>query len=189
MKKIFCVLLVFLLCFSLSSCNTDEKTDADPYTDKLRQTASDIVRCFDDKNIEELSKLISQSSHDKYYIETQIKEAFEFYSGKSVKFTAMNFQREGLMMDFEDVQRYYDPMINVETDTGKKYRIYFQYYFADKDIPDNIGVTFIKLFESVTDQQDELQAYIGGDISANYEYTGGVPFTRKPEYTNAIKNQ
>ena len=189
MKKALYILLVFMLCFLLSSCNTEEKTESDPYINKLRQTAADIVQCFDDNNIDELSEMISQSSHDKYYIETQIKEAFEFYNGKSVEFTAMNFQREGLMMDFEDVQRYYDPMITIETDAGRKYRIYFQYYFVDKDVPDNMGITFIKLFEVIPKQQDELHAYIGGDISANYEYTGGVPFTRKPEYTNAVKKQ
>lgn len=187
MKKIsnIFVILLFLFIF-VSGCSRNE-SESETYTDSLKRISAEIVRCFDENDLESLSTMISQSSHDQYYIETQIKEAFEFYEGKSKKAVPMGFQREGLMNDFVDVTRYYNPVIHITTNLGDEYNLYFEYYFIDTDHPENIGLTYIKFMKRMEDKQEHPVAYIGGDIEALYSITE-MPFTRNPEYTNAVKN-
>ncbi|MDO5151493.1 MAG: DUF5104 domain-containing protein [Oscillospiraceae bacterium] len=182
-KKMILLFAMILIIFS--GCKSNE-SKSETYTDSLKRISIEIVRCFDEKDIEGLCNLMSQSSKDKYYIDTQIKEAFEFYEGKSTKAVPTGFQREGLMNDFVDVTRYYDPAIHVISDTGKEYRICFRYYYVDTDNPDNVGLTFIKLMEFNTGDLNYMLAYIGGDIENIYRDME-MPFTRNPEYTNAVK--
>lgn len=188
-KKCKLIIVICILVFSISGCSRNE-SEPETYTDLLKQISTEIVRCFDEKDVDGIYNLMSQSSKDQYYIETQIQEAFEFYEGQSKKAVTTGFQREGLMKDFVDETRFYNPVISITTNLGEHYSFYYEYYFIDTDHPENVGLKFIKFLkkiEDIEDIQEHPVAFIGGNIEGLYRYTE-MPFTRNPEYTNAVKN-
>lgn len=181
--KIMSFLLSILLFTSCSSQPSEPTGDQKTVND----IAVQIIRCFDEKDLSGLSALMSKSAHDSYYIETQIKEAFEFYEGKSEKYIVTGWQWEGGIKDHKFTDKYFDPTINhIVTTQGKEYRISFTYYELENEHPEYIGITHIGLTE-INKEDSIVLAWIGSDISRLYENGREMPFTRNPEYTNAVK--
>lgn len=170
--------------FEMDSALKAEQSSETSDKKEIEELASEIIRCFDENDVLGLSKLFSDSAHEKYNIDTQIREAFDFYSGISEKYITCDFENSGKIRNGEFIDKHFRPSIDgIKTTMDNEYRIQFEYYEVNNEYPDEIGITYLFLTDKKT---DIILSYIGYDIEKIYD--GELPFTRNAEYTNAVKD-
>jgi len=131
MKKALSVLAAVVLL--LSACGEDEgsaETAQKSNLDIARDVAQDIMDCFIDKDEEKLYSLFSTKSKKYYKLEEQIEAAFDFIDGEIISYE-LPTDTGGGGYEIENGKTIADnmtPWIYIETDSGKMYRIVFQYF-------------------------------------------------------------
>lgn len=127
-----------------------------------RQYADDILYCFDNNDISKLKALFCKSIADSHDLDAEIQEAFKFFDGEIVS------QGKSIGMSEGEVeirngkilkQTVYPSLLNITTDNGFEYSIYFCAYLVYENHYENIGITYINVVNS-----ENEKISIGADV-------------------------
>lgn len=157
MKKLICILITIVLCLTLSGCSSGPSP---------RQVGKDILYCFDNDDAEGLKALFCEATLSRTVnIDAEIENAFELYEGKSIDVGSINAASTKSIRDGKTVKETASPCVPVyETDTGKEYVLSATMNIVNKNNPDFVGVSEIRL--QVRNDEDELEliATIGNSL-------------------------
>lgn len=161
MKKIFAVIisLIFIL-LNFSGCRIMEKayTKLEDETQYIKKQTTEIIRCFNQKDVEGLKKLFCSNSQEYYDLNAEIQAAFEFYEGTSESYILYNSSGGG-MENGEWYDKHFSPEIKkIKTDANKQYTIGYSTYSIYKDDIGRVGIGVLALY----DENDNVLAVIGG---------------------------
>ena len=157
MKKKFLIMLLIFI-FSLTGCMfVKDNTKSESYDKSV-----EILRCFDEKDVEGLKKLFCQHTKKDTDIDSQIDEAFDFYKGKSLSFKfAYNGGVAGSWRDGKAVDEHIEPEIqDISTELGNTYRIYYHEYLTYEKDEKCVGVTHMIIFDENTDEMIQIGEYV-----------------------------
>lgn len=157
MEKIIlsCFLAVFTVVFT--GCGSYKRMNAD--AKYINEMSDEIVRCFDERDIEALKSMFCSGSQKYYDLDNEILNALDIYDSKSTSYIVSEKTSTGLRSDGKWVDQHYIPLIkNIETDSGKEFNIGFCVYKIYEDNSDKVGIGVISLENS---EFEELAA-IGG---------------------------
>ena len=145
MKKVICIILITIICLNFSSCNFSDNKDND--TKLINDQAKEIVRCFDEKDIDGLKSLFCQNTQDNYNLDEEIQDAFDLYEGKSESFN-VNLQGgwAGGKDNGEWTDKHFTPQIeNIKTDKKETYSIGYLVYYVYSSDPGRVGICALGL--------------------------------------------
>ena len=135
MKKIIlsCFLAVFTVVFT--GCGSYKRMNAD--AKYINEMSDEIVRCFDERDIEALKSMFCSGSQKYYDLDNEILNALDIYDSKSTSYIVSEKTSTGLRSDGKWVDQHYIPLIkNIETDSGKEFNIGFCVYKIYEDNSD-----------------------------------------------------
>lgn len=160
MKKLIIIALVLsVTVFSLLSILKDKffLKEYDPHDFKPRQekiyteaTAMKILECFDNRDVDSLITMFSESVRSSYDLHSQIKKAFDIYGEKSV--TNDGFEDYGYSNSSSRDGIYVQKSIrghikNIKTSNNDVLTISFIKCVLDDDNPNNLGLKDIYLID------------------------------------------
>lgn len=147
MKKAFYIFIIICCCLLLSSCASVKSS---------RDLGENVLECFDNDDITGLKELFCSASVARNDdIEEQIKDAFEFYEGKSVTHGSITAPEERSIRNGKVVKINSNPFIlDIETDEEKKYDIKIYAYTINDEHPDFVGISKINVY--TRDDNDDL---------------------------------
>jgi len=131
-KKTLSVLAAVVIL--LSGCGEDDgsvETAKKSNLDIAREVAQDIMDCFIDNDQETLYSIFSQYTKETYPINEQIQEAFCFIDGEIISYDLPTDTGGGgeSVENGRITSQNMTPWIEyIKTDSGKMYRITFQYF-------------------------------------------------------------
>ncbi len=151
-KKVLAILFMIALSF-FTACNLDDFAgdwEYDPHTssydlDYCKTIIDEVIRCFDEEDVDALEDMFSEYKKNKYNLERQIKKAMEVYNGKSVSCDEYSFSITGANVYYG----YYSSKCgeaeysNVVMDSGEEYCIIVGIYLVEDDDPSKVGLTHI----------------------------------------------
>lgn len=144
MRKILSTLLLILICISFSSCS-----GANNARKVSNEKSEEIVRCFDEKDIEGLKSLFCLNSQNNYNLDKEIEKAFSLYNGKSISYNLSYGGTAGGWDDGERIDEHITPSIrDIETSNGNIYNIYYTEYTIYKADSGRVGIIYMSLFDS-----------------------------------------
>ena len=118
MKKVWFIFLIIIIMLQCTGCVTDKSKQASNLKSK------EIIRCFDEKDVDGLKELFCQNSHDNYNLDEEIQNAMDFYEGKSMSY---NLKYGGVAGGYDNgvcVDEHITPEIrDIKTSDGKIYNI------------------------------------------------------------------
>jgi len=157
MKKILTIVILMIILITLSGClSIDLQSD----TKIGREQAEEILRCFDEEDIEGLKSMFCKKISDTYNLDRQIKEAMDFFDGKTISHDDVLVGGGDSVRDGKVVDKHISYMIlNIQSSTEKKYKIDTHSYLVYDD-EDYIGMTHIKIFDCETDESIQIGEYI-----------------------------
>ncbi len=154
MKK-YCSVFLILICFLFSGCSFLSNAPSST------EMAKSVLKCFDNDDVEQLKNLFC----DRFIsdnLEIQIKEAFEFYEGKSEEIGPITTASQKSVRNGVVVKETATPRIPIyNTDEGKEYVISIRTFVENKDNPDLIGINKINIYVRNNDGDFELAKEIG----------------------------
>ncbi|MBD5145605.1 MAG: DUF5104 domain-containing protein [Ruminococcus sp.] len=153
--------IVILLITSVIICGCTNNSIESP-SQIARQYADDILYCFDNNDISKLKALFCESIANSHDLDTEIQEAFEFFNGKIVsKGKSIGMSEGGVLKENGKIskQTVHPNLLNIVTDNGSEYSIYFCAYLVYENHDENIGITYINIFNS-----ENEKISIGADI-------------------------
>lgn len=168
MKKYLGVFMLLITLFLTGCSLSTESLDFDFSTDHSHHLATDysynlsaeIIRCFNEKDSEDLKSLFCTNTQNYYNIDREILTTFSFYNGISESYSVKNASRMG--DGYKDGKMYvehFSPKItNIVTDTGNIYSIGFTAYSVYDYDPGWVGIGVIALYDS----EENVIAVIGG---------------------------
>ncbi|MBD5145757.1 MAG: DUF5104 domain-containing protein [Ruminococcus sp.] len=127
-----------------------------------QQYSDDILYCFDNNDIQKLKTLFCESISQSHDLENEIQTAFEFFDGNIVsKGKGIGMSEGGVLRENGKVSKLtvHPNLLYITTDTGAEYSIYFCAYLVYENHSENIGITYINVFNS-----DNEKISIGADI-------------------------
>lgn len=138
--------------------NNMEQEQDDEYIEEIGQQ---ILRCFEEKDVEGLKAMFSLSSQKNYYLDAEIEIAFEKYRGKTAYTILTNKALTDYLIDNGEftLKRFTPKILDVVTDSSDECTIGFALYQVCDDSPDKIGISVMV----IRDSQDNKLAVIGGD--------------------------
>ncbi len=177
MKKVISIFLTISMCLCLSGCKLLELTteymaeeiggiltavpeafneieEDNKYLDEL---SAEIVRCFDEKDVEGLKVLFCAEEKNNLELDSQIENAFKLYEGKSQSFYVTDRSWAGGYRDGVYDDKHFTPRIReIITDTGRTYCIgYLVYTVYDYD-SGKIGINGIGLKDETGEEIAEI---------------------------------
>ena len=152
MKKILAIICIISISF-LTACNLDDFAgdwEYDPHksrgdSDYGKTIIDEVIRCFDEDDVDALVDMFSDEQKNKYNLERQIKKAMEVYNGKSVSCDEYSFCVTGANVYYG----YYSSKCgeaeysSVVMDSGEEYCIIVGIYLVEDDDPSKVGLTHI----------------------------------------------
>lgn len=158
MKKIFLIALIIFLILTLTSCNLN-------ISDKTKQISNDkskeIIRCFDEKDIDGLKNMFCNEIINSHDLDTEIQRAFNMYSGTSVSYNLFYGGNAGTWDHGTCVDEHITPQIrDLKTSNDKMYRIVRHEYLIYKENENCIGITYMRIFDESTDEMIEIGDYV-----------------------------
>ena len=154
MKKLIFLIVVILFFTSCSKINkfVDEQSADFEYIENI---SKEIVRCFDEKDSENLKLMFCTNSQQKYNLDEEIQNAFALYNGHSKSYIVTNKYWTGSKKDGNFTDKHFNPNIKIETQEGDMYNIGFYIYEIYEYDKGEIGIGAISL-------EDENEKSIGG---------------------------
>ncbi len=153
--------MVILLITSVIICGCTDNSINSPGR-IARQYADDILYCFDNNDTSKLKALFCESIADSHDLDAEIQEAFKFFDGKIAsqgKSIGMSEggveKRNGKILK----QTVHPNLLNITTDNGSEYSIYFCAYLVYENHDENIGITYINIVNS-----ENEKISIGADV-------------------------
>lgn len=137
--------MVIMMILLLTSCSgiTIDTTDG-------HELALEVLRCFDEKDLENLKNLFCSEVQNSQDLNSEILEAFDFYKGKSKSYNkSINVGGGKSMKDGELVLCSIVPVIRkIKTDTNEEYTIVVFSYSVNKHNSNQIGIMYINIIDS-----------------------------------------
>lgn len=154
MKKIFYILSIICCCLLLSGCT---------FVESSRNLGEDVLKCFDNDDVSGLKELFCSATVARNEdIEEQIKDAFDFYEGKSTTYGSITAPEERSIRNGRVVKINSNPFIlDIETDEGKKYDIKIYAYTINEEHPDFVGISEINIYTRDENDNVVLEKEIG----------------------------
>ena len=161
-KMITTIIATIFLILNFDGCSLLQKayTELEAESQYIENQTAEIIRCFNQKDVEGLKKLFCLNSQEYYDLDSEIQNAFEYYEGTSESYILYNSSSAGGGMDNgEWVDKHFRPDIkNIKTDAGKQYTIGFSTYSIYKYDTGKVGIGILALY----DENDNTLAVIGG---------------------------
>ena len=158
MKKLLLISSIIMITMALLtgciSSNSDYITP-DQQADNLTVQIFDCFLNNDSETLKNLFSLNVQESHD---LDTEIQEAFDYIGGDIISYDEPDGTIQGKTRRAEEgiTQMVLGGSIrNIETDTGKTYRISFTSYAINKDDEDDVGVISIGVIDEELAKQSD----------------------------------
>ena len=151
MKKISILLfLAVYISLSFTGCGIThafkELNEDDVYIEKM---SKEIVRCFDEKDIDVLKSLFCQNTQDNYNLDKEIQNAFDLYEGKSKSYIVTEKSWAGGKDNGEWTDKHFTPQIeNIKTDKKEKYCIGYLVYSVYSSDQGRVGICALGLRNS-----------------------------------------
>lgn len=181
MKKILCLFLILAVCFCFSGCGffkfaeltaeyvaeevgekvtgvIDSFAELEADNKYLDELGAEIVRCFDEKDVEGLKALFcTNEKNGNPELVSEIEYAFSLYEGKSQSFYVTEKSWAGGRRNGEYDDKHFTPEIKeIITDTGRTYSIgYLLYTVYDYD-SSKIGINAIGLKDETGEEIAEI---------------------------------
>ncbi|MBP1548621.1 MAG: DUF5104 domain-containing protein [Oscillospiraceae bacterium] len=161
-KTLTTIITIIFFILNLGGCSSPQKAYNKSETDSqyVEKQATEIIRCFNQKDVEGLKKLFCSNSQEYYDLDSEIQVAFEFYEGTSKSYILSNSSYAGGSMENgEWYDKHFRPKIKkIKTDVGKQYTIGYSTYSIYKYDAGEVGIGVLALY----DEDDNLLAVIGG---------------------------
>lgn len=160
---IILVILLFFLVFRIClNFNKDKELHLTPER-QAKLIATDMINSFKENDKDRLKILFSKYILEKYNIDLQIDEAFKFIDGKIVSYNEPFGQAAEMMTNGYGGYVYYElkgEIIQIKTDKGKSYNMYFFSYKINEDNKDAVGVYCIMIVSKNEENKNE-KIFIG----------------------------
>lgn len=143
-RLIFSVFLIVLIFVCLTGCSI---TNNHSPAAVARKQANTILKCIQENDADTLKSLFTPDIQQKPELDEQIYSFLNFIDGEIVSYSEPFGERGGgEVRDGETVyQELYGSISNIQTDTGKNYRITHNAIFINKNNPDNLGVYYMRI--------------------------------------------
>ena len=156
----FGVCLIISIFIIMSGCSFMNSEKVNTPERQAKAISTQMIKCFKEKDSENLKSLFSQHVQGKYDLDTQIKEAFDFINGDIVSHDEPDGKSSGKSTDmlgtiYREIQ---GEVTSVKTDKGKTYGIYYfacRTYRYDKDY---VGVYCILI---ASEDEEDSRIFIG----------------------------
>lgn len=143
-RLIFSVFLIVLIFVCLTGCSITNTSSPGAIAKKQ---ANIILKCIQENDADTLKSLFTPDIQKKPELDKQIHSFLNFIDGEIVSYSEPFGERGGgEVRDGETVyQELYGSISNIQTDTGKNYRITHNAIFINKNNPDNLGVYYLEI--------------------------------------------
>ncbi len=181
MKKILCLFLILAVCFCFSGCGffkfaeltaeyvaeevgekvtgvIDSFAELEADNKYLDELGAEIVRCFDEKDVEGLKALFcTNEKNGNPELVSEIEYAFSLYEGKSQSFNVTDKSCEGGYKDGVYYKKFFTPKIReIITDAGKTYHIELLVYTVYDNDKGKIGINALGLSDWTKNEIAEI---------------------------------
>lgn len=143
-RLIFSVFLVVLIFVCLTGCSI---TNNHSPAAVARKQANTILKCIQENDADTLKSLFTPDIQQKPELDEQIYSFLNFIDGEIVSYSEPFGERGGGEYRYGETvyQELYGSISNIQTDTGKNYRITHNAIFINKNNPDNLGVYYMRI--------------------------------------------
>ncbi len=130
-----------------------------------QKTMKEILRCFDEGDVQGIKSMFSPDIQSKYDLESQIEKAFSLYEGKSLSYGEI--RDHGIVTAYTE-DGYYTrkrigaKMKGITTDTDKIYVIDFEKYVLYDEDEDKLGLYKVSLRTDNTAEGNETTIAVIG---------------------------
>jgi Domain of unknown function (DUF5104) len=157
MKKTVLVFLMILLALLVPACKPGYINQSTESHDQ----AVEILRCLDEEDAEGLKNMFCERIATTHDLEEEINSAFEFYQGKSTTFPDLSVGGGYWTVDGEYVDNHLEySMRDIITGEDEQYDIYTHSYLIYKDDPTCVGITYLKIINTETDERIIIGEYV-----------------------------
>lgn len=144
------VLIVIIVITIYKACTYNPDSYEKSYEAENRETVTEIIRCFDEKDVDGLENMFAKEEQDGY-LRRQIQSAYEIYDSKSV--ASDGYIDHGMLKNIKTHGKYTykevaADMSCVRLENGREFNIGFVRCVIDKEKPDEEGITRIFLTDS-----------------------------------------
>lgn len=146
MRRYFLYIIISMVTIVLCGCSVTVGNSDDSYVNDL---CAEIVRCFDEEDVDGLERLFCENSRNSNDLVTQIQEAFDKYEGQSTsQYRLYDTSWAGGKRDGIWVDKHYSPQIKeLVTSDGKEYLISFYTYEIFESDSGKIGIGALGLYD------------------------------------------
>lgn len=143
-RLIFSVFLIVLIFVCLTGCSI---TNNHSPAAVARKQANTILKCIQENDADTLKSLFTPDIQQKPELDEQIYSFLNFIDGEIVSYSEPFGERGGGEYRYGETvyQELYGSISNIQTDTGKNYRITHNAIFINKNNPDNLGVYYMRI--------------------------------------------
>ena len=143
-RLIFSVFLIVLIFVCLTGCSI---TNNHSPAAVARKQANTILKCIQENDADTLKSLFTPDIQQKPELDEQIYSFLNFIDGEIVSYSEPFGERGGGEYRYGETvyQELYGSISNIQTDTGKNYRITHNAIFINKKNPDNLGVYYMRI--------------------------------------------
>ena len=158
MKKLLSVILLLIMTLTVSGCfSSSNKSD----TSIGREQAEEILRCLNEDDIEGLKSMFCKEISDTHNLDKEIAEAMEFFDGESVSHDKVLVGGGQSVENGKIVDRHIRyAILNIKSNTEKKYKIVTHSYLDYDKNSDCIGITYLKVINNATDDFVQIGEYV-----------------------------
>lgn len=143
-RLIFSVFFIVLIFVCLTGCSI---TNTSSLGAVARKQANTILKCIQENDADTLKSLFTPDIQQKPELDEQIYSFLNFIDGEIVSYSEPFGERGGGEYRYGETvyQELYGSISNIQTDTGKNYRITHNAIFINKNNPDNLGVYYMRI--------------------------------------------
>lgn len=151
MKNRILGILMALTVVCFSGCGLNDLYEQATLPDKIAtEQATTIMNCFKTGETVELKNAFCKAVADTHNLDEEINEAIQFIDGNIISDGEWHFFEESASSWRDGVQtesQVSPRIVNILTDTGKTYEIYFHAYIICNHNNNYIGITKIDIYE------------------------------------------
>ena len=143
-RLIFSVFFIVLIFVCLTGCSITNTSSPGAIAKKQ---ANIILKCIQENDADTLKSLFTPDIQKKPELDEQIHSFLNFIDGEIVSYSQPFGERGGGEYRYGETvyQELYGSISNIQTDTGKIYRITHNAIFINKKNPDNLGVYYMRI--------------------------------------------
>lgn len=157
MKKVITIFISIILVL-VTGCNRINYINS---TQKGIEQSEEILRCFDENDIEGLKSLFCEEINDTHNLEQEITEAMEFYKGTSNSYDKVLIDGGEAVVDGIITDKHIGYSIdNIETNENMVYRIVTHSYLVYECDINYVGITYLKVIDNNSDVKVQIGEYI-----------------------------